>query len=185
MKYFLTILLLTTTLGCARTNNQDFIKSDNDDTWTTTIITLDSLDFNILKFDTITFRYIFPNTYYPTDLSKEEIIKCEKLLNSYIADYNGEAIERFNKITKKYPNQKFDSKDFTIELVDYGRQYIAVTSDNGDKFVFVNCFCDPEKFSYRDKELVDIMDGGNCYFQFKVNLGQSKIFDFMTNGFTP
>jgi hypothetical protein len=100
-------------------------------------------------------------------------------------DYNSEAIERFNKLTKKYPNQKFDSKDFTIELVDYGRQYIAVTSDNGDKFVFVNCFCEPEKFSYRDKELVDVMDGGNCYFQFKVNLGQSKIFDFMTNGWTP
>ena len=186
MRYFLTILFFAAALGCTRTNINDLTKSNSLDTLA--IIDkaiLDSVDFVVLNVDTLETQHIFPSTYTSTDLIEGEIIKCEKLLKSYILDYNKEAIMRFDLIKKKYPNQRFYSKDFTIELKDYGRQYIAALSDKGDKVVYVNCYCNPAEFSYRDKELVDVDDGGNCYFDFKVDLNKNEIFDFATNGWTP
>jgi len=103
-------------------------------------------------------------------------------LKLFIVDYNVQATTRFHELTKEHPELKFNLDDFTIELKDYGRQYMAVVSDNGTKLVYVNCFCDPFKFADRDKELVAVLDGGNCFFNFKVNLKEKKIFDFMENG---
>jgi hypothetical protein len=85
-------------------------------------------------------------------------------------------------MTKKYPNHRFNILDFTIELHEYGRQYMAVTSDKGQKMVYVNCVCDPTEFDYRETELIQVDDGGNCYFNFKVNLTTKRLFDFMENG---
>ena len=142
---------------------------------------LDSLDFNVIKYDT-SYHYIFPKTFKSTDLSSKEIMECEKLLRSYIVDYNTEATKRFGEMTEKFPNQKFNIEAFTIELKEYGRQYMAVLSDKGEKIIYVNCFCDPTRFKYRDRDLVIVFDGGNCYFNFKVDLKNRKIFDFMENG---
>jgi hypothetical protein len=142
---------------------------------------LDSLDFNVIKYDT-SYSYIFPNTFKSTDLSVKEIMECERLLRSYIVDYNTKSAKRFDELTEKFPNQKFNIETFTIELKEYGRQYMAVLSDKGEKTIFVNCFCDPAEFKYRHRALVVVFDGGNCFFNFKVDLKNKKIFDFMENG---
>ena len=171
-----------TILGCTRTNKSDLATLDNVDALSSSDkVMLDSLDFNLIDYDT-SYDYIFPVTFKPTNLSDMEIMECETLLNSFIADYNEEGIKRFDEMTKKYPNGQFEIEDFKIELKDYGRQYMTVVSDKGDKIVYVNCFCDPTHFNYRDKELVQVDDGGNCFFNFKVDLKTKKIFDFMENG---
>ena len=183
MRLLFIIIFLVTTLGCTRTNDSGQANVDKGDTLIITDnVVLDSLDFNILKYDT-SYHYIFPKTFKATDLSEGEIKECEALLIDYIEKYNtGAARRRFEEATKGNPDLKFNLDDFTIDLKDYGRQFMAGISDNGTKIVFVNCFCDPKKFDYRNKELVFVFDGGNCFFNFKVNLTEKKVFDFMENG---
>lgn len=182
MRDLLTIIFLVTISGCTRTNNSDLTTLDKAETLSASEkVILDSLDFNVIKYDT-SYYYIFPATSKTTDLSDKEIIECETLLKSFIVDYNAQGLKRFDEMTKKYPNAKFDPEDFKIELKNYGRQYMTVISDKGDKMVYVNCFCNPTHFNYRDKGLVQVDDGGNCFFNFKVDLNRKKIFDFMENG---
>jgi hypothetical protein len=177
----LLITLVGTILGCTRVSDPGLKNSDKIDTLITADnVELDSLDFNIIKYDT-SYNYIFPKTFKAIDLNDEEIMECETLLRLFIADYNVEATKRFDEMTKKYPKLKFNKNQFTIELRDYGRQYMAALSEN-EKFVYVNCFCDPVEFDYRHKELVQVDDGGNCFFSFKVDLKNKKIFDFRENG---
>jgi hypothetical protein len=183
MKYLLTILLYVIVLGCTKTNDSTLTISDSADSTKVMQNILDSLDFSILKYDTtFRYRYIFPSTFKPTDLSSAEIIECEKLLRTYVLNYNEEATKEFEEVSKKHPNLKFDVKQVTIELEEYGRQYVAGLSEDGNKVVYVNCFCYPEEFEYRNKELVVVDDGGNCFFNFKVDLKNRKIFDFRENG---
>jgi hypothetical protein len=182
MKYLLTILLYVTVLGCSKTSDSTIANSGGADSLKVIQdFTLDSLDFSILKYDT-SYHYIFPSTFEAIDLSSEEIIECEKLLRNYVLNYNAEATKRFEEMTKKYPAVKFDIKEFTLDLEEYGRQYMAGLSIEGNKIVYVNCFCHPEEFEYRNQELVDVCDGGNCFFNFKVDLKKRKVFDFRENG---
>jgi hypothetical protein len=181
MRDLLTIIFLVIISGCTRTNNSDLTTFNVDSLSTSDKVTLDSLDFNVIKYDT-SYSYIFPTKFKAIDLSDEEIIQCETLLKSFMVGYNAEAIKRFNEMTEKYPSAQFKLAEFKIELKNYGRQYMTVVSDNGDKIVYVNCFCNPAHFNYRDKELVHVDDGGNCFFNFKVDLRTKKIFEFMENG---
>ena len=180
MRNLLTTFLLLTILSCNRT--ADSSASDERDSLTLVQKTMiDSLDFHIIRFDS-SYQYLFSTSFMTADLTNKEIIESENLLKLFIADYNVEATKKFNEMTKEYPNIKFNILDFTIELADYGRQYMSVVSHKGERMVYVNCFCDPTEFNYRDKELVQVEDGGNCFFNFKVNLTEKKIFDFMENG---
>ncbi len=182
MKYLLTLLLFVFVFGCSKTSDSTITISDSADSIKMMQnISLDSLDFSILKYDS-SHRYTFPSTFKPADLSSQEVIECEMLLRAYVLNYNIEATKEFEEVTKKLPNLKFDIKQFTIELEEYGRQYMAGLSEDGNKIVYVNCFCYPEEFEYRNKELVEVTDGGNCFFSFKVDLKNRKIFDFRENG---
>jgi hypothetical protein len=182
MKYLLIIISLLTILNCTRTSDSNLTTLHNVDSLSTVDNpAFDSLDFSIIKYDT-SYYYIFPKTFVPTDLSVKEIVACENLLKPFIENYNIEAKKRFDEMTKKYPDLKFNIREFTIELEEYGRQYMPVVSDKGEKTVYVNCFCDPKEFKYRNKELVQVLDGGNCFFSFKVDIKNKRIFDFMENG---
>ncbi|MBL0740989.1 hypothetical protein [Chryseolinea lacunae] len=150
-----------------------------------TLISADSvatpaLDLHVIRYDSSHY-YIFPITFSATELTEREIKECEDLLKHFLADYNIEAEKRFDEISKEHPTLKFDKDHFTIRPESYGRQYMAVASNN-EKFVYVNCFCDPGAFDYRHAELVEVSDGGNCFFSFKVDLKNRRIFDFMVNG---
>jgi len=76
---------------------------------------------------------------------------------------------------------KINVKDFVIDLKKYKRQYIAVINSKGEKEVWVNCFCDTWKKNWR-KELIFVLDGGNCYFNLKINLTKGEYYDLMVNG---
>ncbi len=180
MKNFLLILFLII-FGCKKTDNADINNLDNKDSLTSINKSiLDSLDLTIIKYDS-SYYYIFPTSYKSTELTNREILECENLLIAFIIDYNRNAINKFYKMEKRHPEIKLRLEDFTIELKDYGRQYMGVVSNDGEKIILVNCFCNPQEHSFRNKSLVDVEDGGNCYFQFKVNLKDKRIFDFIEN----
>jgi hypothetical protein len=143
------------------------------------------LDFNVLKIDSSSnlISYLFPPAYKLSDLNDLEIIKCEKLLSQFIDEYNKDAKLNYKGIMKQYPETSLSEDDLTIKLNEYSRQFIPVANERGQKIIYVNCFCHPEEYEYRDKYLVEVMDGGICYFNFKIDLDEMEILDFMVNGF--
>jgi hypothetical protein len=181
MRRLLIIGVVGIILNCTRASDSTVANSDKVDTVISGgNIALDSFDFNIIEYDA-SYRYIFPETFQTTDLTRKEIEQCEALLKLFIAEYNVEATNKFDEMSKKYPKMRFKKEDFTIDLNEYGRQYMGAISEH-QKFVYVNCFCEPNKFDTPDKQLVQVDDGGNCFFNFKVDLKNRKIFDFIENG---
>ena len=173
MKVLIFTIVIVVLASCSqeRRANNEFVDK----------LVLDSLNINVLKYDS-SYKYIFPEAMEIADLTREEITECELLLKAYIANYNVQAKKRFEEISKNHPGLKFSLDNFTIELKNYGRQYVAAINNDGEKVVYVNCFCHPSEFDYRDKELVQVEDGGNCFFNFKVDIKRKRIFDFRENG---
>ena len=79
-----------------------------------------------------------------------------------------------------------------IGLMNYKRQYLPVLNDNGEKIVWINCFCvsgsnlphfssnNPDKWN---EEIIIVKDGGNCYFSVFLNLTTQRFEKLMVNGF--
>jgi hypothetical protein len=124
-------------------------------------------DYYILNFDDYKLRpyydNVFPDSYEPHHLTKKEIANSQQLLK--------EAIESYNK-----------KSSTPLDLDQYGQQFIGALSPEGEIIVYANCFCNPEKFDYREKYLVVASDGGDCYFHLLINLSKNKIIEGMTHG---
>lgn len=133
----------------------------------------------VLPYDTSLY-WVFKDCQ-PVELTNDDFIEIEKILIKCIEEYNPNREKQFNEFNAKFPDAKNDKKSFIIDLTRYKRQYIAVTNKNGEKEVWVNCFCD-----FRDKNwkenIVIVMDGGNCYFNLKMNLTTGKFYELMVNG---
>ena len=125
-------------------------------------------------------HWIF-NNCKNAQLNDNEYIIIESLLEKCVTEYNFESEKRFNEITKKYPNYKFNKNNYIIDLKEYKRQYIAVTNDKGEKEVWINCFCDNFDSNWK-KVLMLVDDGGKCFFNLKINLTTGKYYDFRVNG---
>jgi hypothetical protein len=117
----------------------------------------------------------------PTTLSDIEMQEIEKMLNDCMSNYNLEQEKQFEELSKTNPDFGLDKQDFIINLKKYKRQYIASINENGEKVVWVNCFCDNFDIKWKN-DIVFVLDGGNCYFNLKINLTTKEYFEFMVNG---
>ena len=61
----------------------------------------------------------------------------------------------------------------------YGLQLLGITR-NEQKVVYVNGFCDWERFSPR-RDWVGAVDGGGCYFSFWLDADTKKVSQFRFN----
>ena len=145
-------------------------------------IKVDSSLFAIMKLDSST-NNVFKifNSLTPTELTTDDLKKIEMILLSFTNSYNPEMEKRFKEAKATYSESKIDKKHFIIDLDRYRRQYYATTNKKGEKEVWVNCFCDNWGKNWR-KELIFVLDGGNCYFNLKINLTSGKYYDLMVNG---
>jgi predicted choloylglycine hydrolase len=62
----------------------------------------------------------------------------------------------------------------------YKRQYFPYISKDGSKHVKVVCFCETN-FNWK-KNIVDVLDGGDCYFNVIINLDLKTYSDLDING---
>jgi len=113
-------------------------------------------------------------------LNTQELKLIESILFEAIQTYNVERAKQFAQYKTKYPNDALDKKQFLIDLAEYKRQYIAVVNKQGQKEVWINCFC-TDDFAWK-REIVTVLDGGKCFFNLKINLTQKQYFDFAVNG---
>ena len=138
------------------------------------------LNIAILPYDSTNHIRLFKNCKQTT-LSDSDYLLIEKLLTQCIAEYNLEQDKYLNEITNKFPDRNFNREYFLIDIQQYKRQYIVVINDKNEKEVWINCFCDTFFKDWR-KEIIDVDDGGNCFFNLKINLTREKYYNLWVNG---
>lgn len=70
-----------------------------------------------------------------------------------------------------------------LKISNYRTQCIAVINKNGEKEVWMNCFCKRvEDLIDLRNQVVDVADGGSCFMQMKVNLTSGRCYDVRFNG---
>ena len=166
----LTICL--TSYGQTKTETKNKDKNQNTYNIDTSVVA-------VLSFDTIR-NWVF-NDSKPTDLTNIDLLKIETILNQCINDYNPDQERQFKEIYDKHPEYKLDKKNFIIDLTRYKRQYVAVINSKGEKEVWVNCFCGAGNQNWK-KNLIFVRDGGNCYFNLKINLTTGQHYELRVNG---
>jgi hypothetical protein len=132
-------------------------------------IQIDTSKTAIISFDKKG-NYPFDNSFVPATLTQDDLNNIDSLLIACVTDYN-------NSLDK-------DHKEWSIDLKkhNYRKQVIAVTNKKGEKEVWVNCFCHTWDNNNWKKDILLVHDGGNCYFNFKVNLATKKFYDLGVNG---
>jgi len=132
------------------------------------------LRFDTSKIAILTFvqkyGYPFDRSYKPATLTHEDLANIDSLFLACVADYN----KPFDK----------NRSHWRIELNKrtYRKQLIAVTNKKGEKEVWVNCFCDTWGDDRWKTEMLLVDDGGNCYFNFKINLATKQYYELLVNG---
>ena len=164
------IIILTICLASCGQKNTETKKHEN----ATNTIQVDTSIFVVLPFDT-------SQIGKPTHLTADDLLKIETILKSCISDYNPEQEKRFQEINDKHPEYKLDKKHFIIDLTRYKRQYMPTINSKGEKEVWVNCFCGQWDKSSRTNPVI-VMDGGNCFFNLKINLTTGQYYELMVNG---
>lgn len=103
----------------------------------------------------------------PTTLSKPELAELNTLLNKAAAAYNND--------TK---SEAFNIK----ELSGYIFQLATVINKYGEKEVWINALCNVSGTDWRNKMQL-VMDGGNCYFNIRINLTKKSAGQLYVNGY--
>lgn len=139
----------------------------------------DEVDYSTLNYDSSTIKifkweaksYVIPENSEPLPLEQEDLKNIYDILDSCVKDYN--------KRNTLYPGISTESKYAHINLNEYKKQLFPYKDYNGQKFVFVNCFCrdDPDWRNF----IVAVKDGGKCYFSALLNLSEKVCTDFDVN----
>lgn len=136
-----------------------------------------------------------PNKQIVIDTSEIVIIPIDRA-NSWLfkdatsmelTDQDLQTVDKLLMDCIRIHNTRQDStKQFSeyIDLKKYKRQYVAFIDSKGEKKVYVNCFCFSD-FGFDDwkKTLVEVEDGGSCFFNVTINLTRLKYEQLNTNGY--
>lgn len=103
-------------------------------------------------------------------LTTEDLDSIERLLTDCLKAHN--ATQDSTKQNSAY-----------IFLNSYKRQYLPFVTKTGDKKVLINCFCISDwDFEHWKRYLVQVDDGGSCFFHLYVNLSRHTYEQLFING---
>jgi hypothetical protein len=136
-----------------------------------TILTSLSIDTNkiaILPSGKINFFSLKDSV--PAKLTNQDIQTIETLLTDCMHAYD--AGKDSTKLYSEY-----------IDLKKYKRQYVAYLNSKGEKKVFINCLCNGVGgFEYWKERLVEVDDGGVCFFNVTINVTKKLCGMVLVNG---
>lgn len=120
-------------------------------------------------------KWIVGNNYELWKPDNFDLIKINKILNKAVLD-------------KQF---YFLKRQTLTELQKNYRQYICFLNEKGEKIVYINSMCklsinynknnEPVPFDWKN-EIIQIADGGNCYWNIKINLNTENYYDLIING---
>lgn len=157
MKTLLTMLFGAILITiCGQVGIKKINAPQTNESYTQTIILTSDTTYAVIKFNSED-TWIFKNSK-PIDLSFNEIAELDKIILECVNNY----------------------KDELLDIKKYKRQYIPAINDNGEKLVWINCFCKHFDYDWKN-QVIMVVDGGNCYFQMKINLTTKKYYNFHNN----
>ncbi len=121
-------------------------------------------------------NYPFDNSYKPITLTQEDMKCIDSLVVVCVTNYN-DLVDKEQKPSDKEQKQR----SIELKKYNYRKQLVAVTNKNGDKEVWINSFCqiwDGDKWK---TQVMSVIDGGSCYFNFKINLITKKYYNLEVN----
>jgi hypothetical protein len=68
---------------------------------------------------------------------------------------------------------------------EYYKQCISIVNEKNEKIVWINCISKKDQFlgNHWKCEILEVNDGGDFFFEMKVNLSKGTIIDFYVNGY--
>lgn len=153
MRNIIFVVLVMVTIGCSKSGSG----YDGDlKPWQAVIETGEKMD------------WVFGRNYKSYTPTAAEIDQAEELLSQCFAKQVSGTVNRFNG--KK--------------LEDYNRQFLGGITESGEKVIWINCLCKREDAAFKDwkTRLIIVADGGNCFFNVKVNINKQVYYDLMING---
>jgi len=142
-------------------------------------------NYAVLEFNP-EWNWIYKNVK-STELLQSDFLIIDKVLKQAVDKYNLGQVENIKERKKwfeeTYPNQDFEKSEpkLTLDLKNYKMQYVPIINENGEKEVWINLFCTTEHTNWKE-EIVVFYDGGNCFFNLKINLNKNSYADFQVNG---
>ena len=112
--------------------------------------------------------WVFGKNYRNQTPSESDIETAEKLI---IECFNDQKRGTVNRLLNRKPE-------------DYTMQFVGAVNEKGEKIIWVNCFCSSEINYFKEwkTNLVMVKDGGNCFFNLKINADKNTYYDVMVNG---
>lgn len=110
-------------------------------------------------------KHYFIKNAKRADLSYSEIYKFYPLVEKAIKEYN----------SKQTEDQKIKN------LAKYKLQFLPFMTESGEKRIYVNALCSVRNRKWK-REIVNVLDGGNCYFQLSLYLTNNEFEGFHVNG---
>ena len=126
-------------------------------------IASDKLTVLLNQSENIWFDYKHHETWEPTE---NDINLTKLLIKEVISDHKTE----------------YDVKPIAENFSDYFFQLIPFVSKTGQKLIYVNSFCHIDYGEYWKEKLVDLNDGGYCFWQVIIEPREDEYFDFQVNG---
>jgi hypothetical protein len=130
----------------------------------------DTATIAIIPFDVKNFFGELDKTNTPSTLTQEDIAQIEIIFQQSVTEHDSSL--------KGDAKKHFSIWDQTL----YKRQYVCYLNKQGEKIVYVDCFCSSMDVDWH-KQMMIVDDGGRCFFNLKINLSTKKYFDFMVNGY--
>jgi len=159
-KPILGLLIFIGVVSCGQNKSSTATKNEQ--------LLFDTNKIAILPIDTTNHR-LFKNTS-STELTKQDLKIIYGLLTACINSHN------FNRDTTNTFSKY-------IHLSKYKLQYVPFIDSKGDKKVYINGFCVLDDFTYWKQTLVDVADGGSCFFHVTLNLTTNKYEKLFINAY--
>ena len=116
-------------------------------------------------------KYHYQNEYSSYTPSKEEVINAETILKKKLKETNKFKINQDNKCPVIHK-----------QLCKYNRQYLGLINKNGEKVIFINFIWAKSTPDNWNKDVIMVLDGCSYYWNIKVNIGNSSLYDLNING---
>ncbi|TDO20945.1 hypothetical protein [Pedobacter duraquae] len=115
-------------------------------------------------------------------LTKNDLSIIDQQIKIAVSNYNVEREQYLKKIRLEDPKTTIKREDLFIDLKNYKRQYVAHINAKKQKEVWVNCFCSNEGNDEWKSKIIEVRDGGKCYFNLRIIIEQKSYYEFMVNG---
>jgi len=115
-------------------------------------------NYSFFTYDTA-FYHQFSEEMTPYDLTNEDLVKIESIMTPCIKDAG-----------------------LDVALSKYFKQCIAVKNKNDERVVWINFLCDTRDIERLKCFVIYTNDGGDCFFNVKINLDKEACYDLSING---